>query len=187
MLIVWQLPLTHLLPDCFLCRRQFLEADVVDLLCDPQMGQPAVHHRACPGCQILVLLSRHLKVALRDCPVAAQWWRMSSSCLLSALSEKWTSFYVLYSGGHKCNSLWGVSLRSGVMQIWRKAPRRNRINVILRLTRHASKKMKNTGGDRSSNLQDPNLVLYHCATLTLAITTIIKIKINIFCHFSKAA
>jgi hypothetical protein len=32
-----------------------------------------------------------------------------------ALSEKWTSFYVLYSGGHKCNSLWGVSLRSGVM------------------------------------------------------------------------
>jgi hypothetical protein len=34
-----------------------------------------------------------------------------------ALSEKWTSFYVLYSGGHKCNSLWGVSLRPGVTQI----------------------------------------------------------------------
>ncbi len=31
---------------------------------------------------------------------------------LRTLSVKWTSFYVLYSGGHKCNSLWGVSLRS---------------------------------------------------------------------------
>ncbi len=41
-----------------------------------------------------------------------------------ALSEKWTSFYVLYSGGHKCNSLWGVSLRSDFTQIWRKDLRR---------------------------------------------------------------
>ena len=28
-------------------------------------------------------------------------------------SAKWTSFYVLYSGGCKCKSLWPVSLRSG--------------------------------------------------------------------------
>ncbi len=30
-----------------------------------------------------------------------------------ALSVKWTSYYALYSGGHKCNSLWAVSLSSG--------------------------------------------------------------------------
>jgi hypothetical protein len=28
------------------------------------------------------------------------------------LSVKWTSFYVVYSGGCKCNSLWPASLRS---------------------------------------------------------------------------
>jgi hypothetical protein len=31
---------------------------------------------------------------------------------MGALSVKWTSFYVVYSGGCKCNSLWPASLRS---------------------------------------------------------------------------
>ncbi len=47
---------------------------------DPQMGQPAVHHIAHPGRQILVLLSPHLKVALRDCPMAADVFFMSPEC-----------------------------------------------------------------------------------------------------------
>ena len=102
------------------------------------------------------------------------------------LSKKWTSFYVLYSGGHKCNSLWGVSLRSGVTQIWRKAPRRNRINVIFRLTHHASRKMISTGGDRSSALRDPSSVLYHCATFTLTNGSLLKLYINIFCQFFRS-
>jgi hypothetical protein len=45
--------------------------------------------------------------------------------------------------------------------------------------------MNNTGGDRSSNLRDPSLVLYHCATLTLTNGSIIKIYIKIFGHFSE--
>jgi hypothetical protein len=73
------------------------------------------------------------------------------------------------------------------MQIWRKAPRRNRINVILRLMHHASTKMNSTGGDRSSALRDHSLVLYHCAILTLMMGSIIKLKINTFCHFSEVA
>jgi hypothetical protein len=43
--------------------------------------------------------------------------RGGSEHMLPTLSKKWAPFYVLYSGGHKCNSLWGVSLRSGVTQI----------------------------------------------------------------------
>jgi len=31
---------------------------------------------------------------------------------LGTLSVKWTPFYVVYSGGCKCNSLWPASLRS---------------------------------------------------------------------------
>jgi hypothetical protein len=31
----------------------------------------------------------------------------------TTLSVKWNSFYVLYSGGYKCNSPWLASLRSG--------------------------------------------------------------------------
>jgi hypothetical protein len=59
--------------------------------------------------------------------------------------------------------------------------------VILRLTRLALRKMKSTGGDQSSNLREPSLILYHCATHTLTIVPIIKTNINIFCHFSEAA
>jgi hypothetical protein len=33
-------------------------------------------------------------------------------CSSTTLFVKWTSFYVLYSGGHKCNSLWPVGLSS---------------------------------------------------------------------------
>ncbi len=106
---------------------------------------------------------------------------------LPTLSKKWAPFYVLYSGGHKCNSLWGVSLRSDVTQIWRKAPQRNRINVILRLTHHVKRKMISTGGDRSSTLRDPSLVLYHCATHTLIIASFIKLNMNIFCQVSEVA
>ncbi len=98
------------------------------------------------------------------------------------LSEKFTSFSVLYSGGHKCNSQWGVSLRSGIMQIWRKAMRRNRISLFLRLTRHALRK---AGGDQSSDLLDPSLVLCHCATFKLTTNLIINKDINIFATFLK--
>jgi hypothetical protein len=45
----------------------------------------------------------------------------------------------------------------------------------------------NTGGDRSSVLQDSSLVLYHCVTFTLAISIIIKLNTNIFCHFPEVA
>ncbi len=47
--------------------------------------------------------------------------------------------------------------------------------------------MISTGGDRSSALQDPSLVLYHCATLTLLIVSLIKLNINIFCQVSEVA
>ncbi len=70
---------------------------------------------------------------------------------------------------------------------WRKAPRRKRKNVILRLTRHASRKVNNTGEDRSSALRDSSYVLHHCATFTIPIGTIIKGNKNIFCHFSEVA
>jgi hypothetical protein len=46
------------------------------------------------------------------------------------------------------------------------------------------KKISSTVGDRSGELRNLSLVLYHCTTVTL---TIIKKHINIFCHFSEVA
>ncbi len=68
-----------------------------------------------------------------------------------------------------------------------KPHEKNCINIILRLTRHALKKLNSTGGDRSSDLWYSSLELYRCATFTLGNSSIIKIHINTFCPFSAAA